>query len=393
MSRSLADHLDPSTGKKRILSISGGGVRGLVTLGALERVEQLLRTEKGDPDFRLCEHFDLICGTSTGSIIAVGLVLGWRVSEIKEMYDQLCPVLFKPNRRMGVIMPKHDARLLEGSLDRHLVDDAGDPLTLGSKLLKTGLLICAKRMDTDSAWILTNHPGGKFFDAKDGQTWLPNKNYKLKDLIRASTAAPTYLSPMTIQISDGKDGFDPEVGVFVDGAIGGHNCPALAAFQTVTLPSYGFNWRTGEDNLAILSIGTGQYRQRLETGEFVSRRAISQGIGALSGMISETQRNTLLLLQAMSQPRKPWQLNSEIDGLEGELFTQQPLFQFQHHDVNLNNDELRLRLGLDRDKEAKITKICKGMRDMANGRKRNLNWCYDVGMTLGDDIKIEDVFL
>jgi len=393
MNNSLQAHLDPNTGAKRILSLSGGGVRGLLTLGALERLEQMLRTQTGNPRYCVSDHFDLICGTSTGAIIATGLALGWQVSDIKAMYDQLCPVLFKPNRRLGVIMPKHDAVLLEKTLDQYLVDEKGMPLRLGSDALRTGLLICAKRIDTDSAWILSNNPRSRFFSPQDGQTWLPNREYKLKDLIRASTAAPTYLSPMTIQISDGKHGFEPEVGVFVDGAIGGHNCPALAAFQLTTLPSYGFNWKAGEENLAILSIGTGQYRQRAEPKEFLNRRTIAQGIGALSGMISESQRNTLLMMQAMSNPRKPWPLNTEIGGLQDELLTPHPLFKFQHHDVNIDNDDLRDRLKLETMKGSKVDKVRKGLRDMANGRKQNLKYCYQLGVSLGGDFEIDDLFL
>ncbi len=392
MNPTLAAHLDPDNGPKRILSLAGGGVRGLVTLGALETIEHMLQTQAGDPRYRLSDHFDLICGTSTGSIIATGLALGWQVSTIKAMYDELCPVLFKPNRRLGVIMPKHDARLLEQSLDKYLLDTHGKPLKLGSDDLQTGLLICAKRIDTDAAWMLTNNPNSKFFSAQPGQTFLPNREYRLKDLIRASTAAPTYLSPMTIQISDGKHGFEPELGVFVDGAIGGHNCPALAAFQMVTLPSYGFNWRTGEDNLAMLSLGTGQYRQRHAPKIFLNKRTIAQGIGALSGMISESQRNTLLVMQAMSNPRKPWILNGEIGGLENECFTPHPLLRFQHHDINIDNDDLRERLKLETMKGSRVDKIRTGLRDMANGRKKNLGYCYQLGVSLGGDIALEDLF-
>jgi len=58
-------------GPKRILSLGGGGVRGLVTLGMLKRAETLLAARSPDPQaFRLSDYFDLIGGTSTGAIIA-----------------------------------------------------------------------------------------------------------------------------------------------------------------------------------------------------------------------------------------------------------------------------------------------------------------------------------
>jgi len=56
---------------KRILALDGGGLRGILTVGILAKLEELLRDRHGgSPDFRLCHYFDLIAGTSTGAIIA-----------------------------------------------------------------------------------------------------------------------------------------------------------------------------------------------------------------------------------------------------------------------------------------------------------------------------------
>jgi len=60
-----------SDGPKRILALDGGGIRGVVTLGFLEEIESILaKRHPHIEDFRLCDYFDLIGGTSTGSIIA-----------------------------------------------------------------------------------------------------------------------------------------------------------------------------------------------------------------------------------------------------------------------------------------------------------------------------------
>ena len=68
--RTFQQHLDPSYKPKRILALDGGGIRGLLTAGLLQRIEDLLRARAGgDPAFRLSDYFDLIGGTSTGSII------------------------------------------------------------------------------------------------------------------------------------------------------------------------------------------------------------------------------------------------------------------------------------------------------------------------------------
>lgn len=63
----------------RALSLDGGGAKGFYTLGALKEIEALVGC-------RLCEKFDLIYGTSTGSIIAALLGLGKSVDEIESLY-------------------------------------------------------------------------------------------------------------------------------------------------------------------------------------------------------------------------------------------------------------------------------------------------------------------
>ena len=70
-----------SPGRKRILALDGGGVRGILSLAYLERIEGFLRDRHG-PNYRICDWYDLIGGTSTGSIIATGLALGMSVSEL-----------------------------------------------------------------------------------------------------------------------------------------------------------------------------------------------------------------------------------------------------------------------------------------------------------------------
>ncbi len=73
--RDLAAHLDPTVTPKRMLALDGGGVRGLISLGILKRIE----AELGSP---LSNHFDLIGGTSTGALIATKLSTGSSVDEI-----------------------------------------------------------------------------------------------------------------------------------------------------------------------------------------------------------------------------------------------------------------------------------------------------------------------
>ena len=71
-------------GQKRLLAIDGGGIRGVLALEILARIEEVLG--KGRPEFRLSQYFDYIAGTSTGAIIAAGLARGMKAAEITAFY-------------------------------------------------------------------------------------------------------------------------------------------------------------------------------------------------------------------------------------------------------------------------------------------------------------------
>src|SRR5690348_17205822 len=77
---------------RRMLALDGGGVRGLVTLGILERIESLIKEKTGH---RLCEYFDYIAGTSTGAIMAAGLAQGMTTAELIDFYKSSAKQMFE----------------------------------------------------------------------------------------------------------------------------------------------------------------------------------------------------------------------------------------------------------------------------------------------------------
>ena len=63
--------------KHKLLALDGGGIRGIITLEILARMEEMLaEATGGGSDFRLCYFFDYVGGNSTGAVIAAGLALG-----------------------------------------------------------------------------------------------------------------------------------------------------------------------------------------------------------------------------------------------------------------------------------------------------------------------------
>src|SRR6266496_3835936 len=112
---SLEQHLAATT-SKRILALDGGGIRGALTLGYLKKIEDALRKQHdNDPKFRLCDYFDLIGGTSTGSIIASCLAIGMNVEDITKMYFDLGAKIFAKKYKWWNIFEVGD--FIKGSYD------------------------------------------------------------------------------------------------------------------------------------------------------------------------------------------------------------------------------------------------------------------------------------
>ncbi len=231
-------------GQRRLLALSGGGIRGVLTLGILERLEAELRTNlKAGAGFRLNQYFDFIGGTSTGAILAAGLSKGMSVKELVAFYVETGPQMFEKERLRKRFWQKFKSDPLKKKLQEVL----GRSTTLGSNQLKTLLLLVLRNVTTDSPWPLTNNPLAKYNDAKRKDS---NLDLPLWQLVRASTAAPTYFPPETVDV--GAHEF-----VFVDGGVTPYNDPAFLMYRIATAPPFNLEWDTAEDKMMIVSVGTG----------------------------------------------------------------------------------------------------------------------------------------
>lgn len=87
--RTRDEHLLNDGRPKRILALDGGGLRGVLSLGVLARLEvPLVASHAARARFPLCQYFDLIAGPSTGGIIAAALSQGWTVAQTHDCYLQ-----------------------------------------------------------------------------------------------------------------------------------------------------------------------------------------------------------------------------------------------------------------------------------------------------------------
>jgi patatin-like phospholipase/acyl hydrolase len=128
-----------------------------------------------------------------------------------------------------------------------LREQLGAETTLGSSKLRTLLMLVMRNATTDSPWPISNNPRAKYNDSKRADN---NANLPLWQLVRASTAAPTYFPPETIQVGEHRF-------IFVDGGVTMYNNPAFQLYLMATLAAYRVCWPTGEDKMLLVSIGTG----------------------------------------------------------------------------------------------------------------------------------------
>jgi hypothetical protein len=223
--------------KRRILSLDGGGIKGVLAAAFLEAVEEA--TGK-----RIAQHFDLITGTSTGGIIALGLGLGMSAREIVQFYvndgprifDQL-DVLDKPGvflrmlaslnsaRRSSqqTVLPKYDPNGLRTALER-----AFQSRRLGDSQVR--LVIPAYHADKEDVYVFkTRHHERLQVDWKESAV----------DVALATAAAPTFFRAHAM----------PSGSPLIDGGIWANNPVGLAAVEARTV----LHWK--EDELFILSLG------------------------------------------------------------------------------------------------------------------------------------------
>lgn len=246
-----------ATGPKKILACDGGGILGLISVEILARLEGELRTRTGRPDLVLADWFDFVCGTSTGAIIAACISAGLSTEQIRRFYLDSGADMFHRASVFKRLKYGYDDEPLAAKLKRELnralghAPDAPAAL-LGDPGLRTLLMMVLRNHSTDSPWPVSNNPLAKYNqrDRPDCNLALP-----LWQLVRASTAAPTFFPPEVVSLAPGTP--KEHTFVFVDGGVTTYNNPAFLAFQMATAAPYRMNWKTGTDQLMIVSVGTG----------------------------------------------------------------------------------------------------------------------------------------
>ncbi len=230
----------------RILSIDGGGIRGIIPARFLCELESQVSKQK-DEQVRLCDYFDLICGTSTGGIIAIGLALGMSAGEILKLYTSNAQRIFGhssmtiPKNFRRVMYPKHSNKGLQGVLQEAFAPYSNKDEITRIGHAKTRLAIPTYVASTGKARVFkTSHHEGLIRDYQ-----IPAYQAAL-----ATSAAPTFFPAHTFEYSDTKTNQPSTLTNSVDGGIFANN-PALVGFSEAVALDVPMR------EIMLLSIGTG----------------------------------------------------------------------------------------------------------------------------------------
>ncbi len=210
----------------RILVLDGGGLRGTFTAAVLAKWDDMLKQGGGSD---LIKHFDLVAGTSTGAILAIGLGLGLTPLEILEFYRHEGPSIFPKKRALRHwLKSKHDSKTLRETLESVFDDKMLTPDSCCRLVIPT-----VRAIHGEIEVITTAHN-------KDRTGF---RDITAVEAALASSAAPTYFDEAIV-------GTDIAVEQFLDGGIWANNpiLPALAeAVRHLNIPM---------DRIDVLSIGT-----------------------------------------------------------------------------------------------------------------------------------------
>jgi len=289
----------------RILSIDGGGIRGIIPGQVLVALEGKLKKHTRNEEARIADYFDLIAGTSTGGILACVCLCPAIGSELKKPHfsaEEAVELYFKRGEKIfdlstrqrlqsvgGLVDEKYSAHELEEALGDYFQD-----LKL-SDLLKPCLI---------TAYDIRRRQA-KFFTQHDA---IENKmhDYYVKDVARATAAAPTYFE--LARIKSLTDVPYP----LIDGGVFANN-PALCAYAEVRNK---FKEKPSAKDMAILSLGTGYIKKQYSykaAKDWGAVEWIKPLIDVLMSGVSETVDYQMSqIFDSVDKPEQYLRINDEL---------------------------------------------------------------------------------
>ena len=224
---------------RRILSVDGGGVRGVIPAVALAAMEAATGS-------RVRDQFSFLAGTSTGALIAGAAAAGVPAEQVVELYLNRAPRLFRrtplvSTLRRVVAGNMYEVEELRRLIREELTDQAAAEWRLND--VPNDIMITAKGLPDGHQWY--------FVKDRPGDNACRTGKLSLVDCLTASAAAPTYFQPAVVAGLEDR-------GPMVDGGTGVAGNPVYQACVEA------FSYSAGYDpaDTIVVSLGTGQYFDR-----------------------------------------------------------------------------------------------------------------------------------
>ncbi|AQX01472.1 CBASS cGAMP-activated phospholipase [Elizabethkingia anophelis] len=229
----------------KILSIDGGGIRGIIPAKVLTELEEKLKVEF--PEKKLYEHFDLICGTSTGAILAIGIALGIPTSKLLNFYKSNAKIIFPkwflkilPSKIRVMGSSMYSNKSLRNKLKEVYTEANGgvEPLMLD---LKTNVCIPTFNGGMGEINILKTKHNPEY-----------SRDYKLPahQVALSSASAPVYFPPNSFSYKN-NHGEGHNINM-IDGGVFANNPSLIGILEATDKMGYEFS------QIKLLSLGTGR---------------------------------------------------------------------------------------------------------------------------------------
>lgn len=228
----------------KILSIDGGGIRGVIPALVLTEIEKRTKTP-------ISKLFDLIAGTSTGGIIALGLTKPNEQGEPEYEAEQIVDLYAEHGKRIFSRSIWHRVRAV-GSLleEKYPAEDVEEVLDeyFGETRLQdalTNVLVTAYEIERRSPW---------FFRSSRAASNPGEFDFPMKKVARATSAAPTYFEPLKLEVEGAVDYW-----ALVDGGVFANN-PTVCGLVEAKVEHK-------RDDVLVVSLGTGELTRRIAYDE------------------------------------------------------------------------------------------------------------------------------
>ena len=326
--------------RTRILSIDGGGIKGIVPAVVLLHLEKLLKQLSKNQNSRIHDYFDLFSGASTGAIIIAGLLSPdknnhpkYSPEEILDLYLENGHIIFNSSffqeikSVSGIVNVKYDPEGLESVFEKYFgKSELKD-------LLKPSLI---------PVYDLSR--GKNYFFRQQKALTSPRHNFYVKDLLRGATSALSYFPPAQISTVN-----DREHRCFIDGGVFANN-PSLSAYAEFRY----HNSNLHAKDTMMLSLGTGRKTTNLDCevtanwgaaewlyqGSYLTSNAVASASDYQLNAVYDNKPNYLRLDASFDDEQSSSMDNTDKEYLDYLISLGESIVKEKQSEINVFAEEL-----------------------------------------------------